>query len=110
MHAAKSAVASPSQRGPDFRRMMPVIVNHTNACVLAFELEAAVYAAKIVERGADLLRRNVERSAHRNRSCRIQHIVHARNVQREVSQIFLLISNLETDKGPLLPRRQRRSI
>src|SRR6202790_3706732 len=101
MHAAKSALASGGQRGPDFRRMMPVIVNHANARGLALKLEAAVDAAKIVKRGTDLLRRNVKRRAHRNRSRSVQHVVRARHPQRKTSEIFLFISNLEADERPV---------
>src|ERR1019366_8036740 len=108
MHAAKSALTGGGQRGSDLRRMMAVIVNHADARSLALELEAAVHAAKTVERGTNLLRGNVERGAHRNRRRRVQHVVRARNVQREFAEILLFVSDLETDERAVLSGGQLR--
>src|ERR1035438_3957846 len=98
MHPPESALASGGQRGPYFRRMVAVIVNHADARDRTFELEAPINSTKFVKRGTNLLRGNVEHGTHRNSRRRIQHVVRARNVQRELSEIFLLISHLEADQ------------
>ncbi len=85
MHAPKSALASRGQRRPNLRGMVSVIVDHADARRRAFELEAAIHTAKTVERRSDLVGRNVQRSAHCNCRCCVEHVVRTRNVQREFS-------------------------
>ena len=83
--------------------MVPVIVNHADARRLAFQLEAPVHAAKTIQRGTDLLRRNVERDTNRNRGSRVQHVVRARDVQRKFAEILLLVGHSETNRGLCSP-------
>src|SRR5260370_19112492 len=109
MHATKPALARGGQRGPDFRRMVSIIVDHADARSLAFELEAAVHAAKGVKRRTNPLHGNGERGANRNGSGSVQHVVPAWHVQGELAEILLFVSNLETDERAVLSGRRRRS-
>src|SRR5208282_6294853 len=109
MHPPESTLPSRGQRRPYLRRMMSIIVNHADASRFALELEPAVHPAKSIQRGADLLRRNVERHAHRNRRRGVQHVVRARNVQREPAEILLFVSYLEmVDERAVLSAGRRR--
>src|ERR1700746_169015 len=60
MHSPVSALASPSESGPNFRGRMSIIVDHVDARSHTFELEPAINATKCSETGANLLRGNVE--------------------------------------------------
>src|ERR1700722_14322387 len=62
MYASESALSSARESGPNFGRVMPVIVNHANASGFALELKAPVHAAKPVKSRTDLFDRNVERN------------------------------------------------
>ena len=85
VNTAESALPSRSQRGANFRRMVTVIVNHADSRRCAFELEAAIHAAKGFERGANLFRGNIKRDADCYSGGCIQNVMHAGHMQRELA-------------------------
>src|SRR5580692_1016872 len=102
MHAAKSALPSSRERRANFRRVMPVIVDHSDARSVTFKLEPPIHAAKTVKAETNLVWRNVERGANRNRRRGVQHVVRAGNMQRKLAEILLLICHLKADQRRVL--------
>ncbi len=80
VHTLKSALSGCSESGANLGRMVSVVVNDADAGGLAAKLEAAVYAAEVVECRADIVGRDIERGAYRNCRGRIQNIVYPRNM------------------------------
>src|SRR6516164_1326023 len=75
--------------------MMAVIVDHAHTRSFATQLEAAIDAAEVRERAANLLDADVQTKPHGDRRRSIQDIVDARNVQTKFTQVPTLISDLE---------------
>src|SRR5947209_73906 len=96
MNLTKSALLGGSKRRFDLGRVVPVIIEHTYATGAAAQLKTAIDAAKLIERGANGLGRDVQSHPHRNSGGRVQNIVEPRDVQGELAQIFLLIADSKT--------------
>src|SRR5258708_29084011 len=75
--------------------MVSVIIDHAHARRASAQLEAPVDAAELVKSSADRVDAHVEADTHGNRSCSVQHVVHAGDMQRELSQILFAISYAE---------------
>ncbi len=73
--------------------MMPVVVDHRDAVGAAVHLEAAIDAAEVRQRVANVdSSRNVEPDAHRDGGRRVADVVRAGNVQLELAQILSAIA------------------
>ncbi len=71
----KPAIPSRSQSRANLSGMMAVIVNHAHAPHPAFQLEAAVHTAKILQAFADALRIKIQPHTHTHRRRGVQDIV-----------------------------------
>ena len=67
--------------------MMAVVVDHADPGGLAPQLEAAVHAAEVFQRRADVVGLDVEPDSHRDRRGRVQNIVHSRHMQPEFAEV-----------------------
>src|SRR5438552_1782177 len=95
MNFAIAALPCCSQRGANFRGMMPVIINHCHSARLPANLKTAIYTAKIFEGLLDMRHGNIQPDSHGNSSRRVQHIVEAGHVQMKFTEITPAISNSE---------------
>src|ERR1700733_10236955 len=84
--------------------MVAVVVNDADAGSASLELKSAVDAAKLIERGANCVDTDVKTDTHCNRCRRVENIVHARDMQCELSQFPLLIVHTKTAIGTAVAR------
>src|SRR4051812_17827366 len=75
MDALESALARGGKRGPDLSWMVAVIVNHADIGRPAFELEAPVDTAKVLQGLTDALWFNIQPYANSHGGCSIEHIM-----------------------------------
>src|SRR5256885_13853134 len=90
-----TAVAGGGKRGTNLGRMVPVIVNDTDAANCAFHLEATVDTSELPEGVRDLLRRNIQPDTGRDGCGCIQHVVVAGDVEIEVPNLLAAMENFE---------------
>ena len=100
---AVSALAGRGQRRPNLGGMVAVVVDDADAAGFAAQLKAAVHAAKVFQRLADMVDRNVQADADGYRGGRIQNVVKSGNVQAKFAEITLRDSSPETDCGGTEP-------
>ena len=74
---------------------MAIIIDDTDSSTPAPKLEAAVYAAKVFQGFADMVRRDIEANPNRDGSGCIEHVVRARDLQPEVAQMLVPIAHLK---------------
>src|SRR5436305_12759790 len=97
MDLAVSTLARGSQRGANFCRMVSVVVNHGHARSLPSNLKSPIHTPEIFQRLLNIRRGNVEPDADRNRSRRIQHVVHTGNLKAKFAEIAAPILDAKTN-------------
>src|SRR6185369_3394227 len=97
VNASLSCVlASGRERCANFRRMVAVIVDDTNAVGFATKLKSAIDSAELLERSADLISRNIQPGRDRDRGSRIQHVVLAGDMKFEWAETLSLEGHVKS--------------
>src|SRR5664279_93026 len=94
MQPTESALSRSRQSSANLRRMVPVIVNDSNATSAADHLKAAIDSVEVFQRLADILHGHVESDPHGNRRRRIPHVVFSWNAKVELSQRISAVAGM----------------
>ena len=101
---ARRTAARRGQGGPDFGRVVAVVVDHGDAALYAFHLEAPIDAAELRQSFADRATLDVQFEGRGDSCRRIQHVVLARHVQLEGTQIVRAVPEIEGARGCPAPK------
>src|SRR5262245_20322072 len=95
VNLAESALLRRSERHLDLGGLVFVVSDHADARRAAAQLKAPVDPTELIERSPDCIHADVEPDSNSDRCRRIEHVVYAGHVQRELAKVLLLISNVK---------------
>jgi hypothetical protein len=108
--ASLKALTSSTYGRNYLRRVVTIIIDDRDPPNLANDLEAAVYAAKSVERLSTRLKRNAQLCTHHYRRKSVERVVAARHTQRDWTQALLVAPDLKRGLESLYPQISRRIV
>ena len=89
------------QRRCNLCRMMRIVVNDPNTAFFSLRLKAALRSVESREPRGELFKRHTDGKPRHDAGERIEHVVTARDVERDMSQSFVAVPDIKRDARAL---------